>query len=852
MALGNKVGVYGTIRLRGETMIKPTVFGEGPPNAKIVLIGEAPGKTESIQHRPFVGNAGIKLTNLLHSEGISRNDVYLTNVLKERPKVDDNDISEWFQVKRNGTVITSPDYNEYIAMLRIELQRMSDACVFVPLGNVPLYALTGLTAITKRRGSILEGNFWPGMKVIPTIHPRAAIDEPLFDYYIRIDLRKILRESQSKEIKLPTRYIVVRPSINQINGYLETVKDGDIIGNDIEVVNEELSCMSFAETPTDAISIPLADIGKDYLDPNQELSVIRKIGEKLANPNIKKIGQNYIFDLTFMYRKYRIIAKNYEDTMIAMGILFPDFPKGLDFITSIYTDEPYYKDDGKKWFKYGGSIDRFWLYNAKDSIICREAWPKLEAELKRQGNWETYRRHVKLIEPLIYMQDRGFRMDVDGLKKASAEALEKINEIYNELHECCGFPLNINSPKQVAEYFYTKLGHQPYTKYNKRTRSSHVTTDVDAMKRLARKGVKEAKLVLDIRKWSKLKNTYLDANLDKDYRLRSAMNPIGTKNGRLSSSEDIFGVGMNVQNMPKAFKKFVCADEGYMIFEFDLSQGENRVVAYVAPEPLMMEAFEQKKDVHSLTASFFFGIPYDEVKQMDKEKVMCPLGNGDQTHRYWGKKGNHGLNYDLGYKSFALKYELPENQAKVLVDRYHQIYPGVRQMHAWIRAKLANEGHALVNPYGRKRVFLGRWGDELFKKAYNFIPQSVIADKINEEGINYIYYNQQDFEAVELLNQVHDSIVFQINYNKHSFEEMATILIKIKRSLETPVPWKDGSFVIPVDCKAGFNLKDMEEVKVKGIEETTKELLNIYNKLKIVTSKHLEEDLDDIVLQEEL
>jgi hypothetical protein len=79
---------------------------------------------------------------------------------------------------------------------------------------------------------------------------------------------------------------------------------------------------------------------------------------------------------------------------------------------------------------------------------------------------------------------------------------------------------------------------------------------------------------------------------------------------------------------------------------------------------------------------------------------------------------------------------------------------------------------------------------------------------------------------------------------------MATILIKIKRSLETPVPWKDGSFVIPVDCKAGFNLKDMEEVKVKGIEETTKELLNIYNKQNTVQTV-LDNDLDDISISTE-
>lgn len=840
----------------GKDMIKPQVYGEGSREARIVLIGEAPGKNEVELGRPFVGNAGRKLDTLLHSEGISRTEVYMTNVLKERPRINDNDISEWFQIKRGG-VWTSTAFNEYVEALRIELQQLPNACVFVPLGNVPLYALTGLVGITKRRGSILEGNFWSGMKVIPTIHPRASIDEPLYDYYIRMDLRRAVRESKFKEIRLPVRYIVVRPTMTHTMGYMNKIlaEKPALIGNDIEVMNEEMSCFSFSKSPDDGISIPLADMGgRDYFDPSQEVDVIKKYGEILADPNITKVGQNYIFDLTFLYRRYKIVAKNYEDTMIAMGILFPDFPKGLDFITSIYTDEPYYKDDGKKWMRYGGSIDQFWLYNAKDSIMCREAWPKLKRELERQGNWETYCHQRDLIEPLIYMNARGFKVDVDGLKKASKDAESKMEDLYIELTKCCGYPLNINSPKQVATYFYDKLGHQPYTKYDKRTKTSRVTTDIDAMKRLSRKGVYEAKLVLDIRKWSKLKSTYFDVTLDKDYRLRSAMNPIGTKNGRLSSSEDIFGVGSNIQNMPKAFKKFICADKGYILYEFDLSQGENRVVAYIAPEPIMIEAFESGKDVHSLTASFIFNIPYDEIKQMDKEGVKAAIGTGEKTHRKCGKEANHGLNYDLGYKNFALRNELPEHQAKMIVDRYHYIYPGVRQMHAWIRAKLANDGHILENPYGRRRLFLGRWGDDVFKKAYNFIPQSVVADKINREGINYIYYNQEDFKPVELLNQVHDSIVFQISYEHYPLNVHAEILMKIKKSLETPVPWKDRSFVIPVDCKAGFNLKDMEEVKIdvkSGVDRLVEQLHSIYRQHGAYRElQTMDWNLDDSILLE--
>jgi DNA polymerase I-like protein with 3'-5' exonuclease and polymerase domains len=212
----------------------------------------------------------------------------------------------------------------------------------------------------------------------------------------------------------------------------------------------------------------------------------------------------------------------------------------------------------------------------------------------------------------------------------------------------------------------------------------------------------------------------------------------------------------------------------------------------------MIRAFEDKMDVHSLTGSLISGLPYEEVRRQDEDGIYCPIGGGLYTWRFWGKKANHGLNYDLGYRTFAFYYEIPERDAQYIVERYHQAYPGVRQYHTWVRSKLS-QGRVLENCLGRKRLFLGRWGDELFKEAYSFIPQSSIADKLNQHGLLPLYYDPQ-FAEVDILNQVHDSLVFQIPLSL-PIEEHARILFSLKHSLERPMTWEGREFVIPADIE---------------------------------------------------
>jgi DNA polymerase-1 len=476
---------------------------------------------------------------------------------------------------------------------------------------------------------------------------------------IAYDLRRIKEESAYPDIRLPRRQLMVNPSYQQVNEFLNFVETQTLAAADIEVKGNEISHISIATSPLFCMSIPFIDGMNDYWTTEQEAAIWLRIAAILENDRIKKLFHNAAFDTAFMFRKMGIVTKNYECTMVGFAILMPDFPKGLDFLTSIYCGgEPYYKDDGKKYIKNQfGSEEVFQRYNAMDSCTCFESWLHIEPELQRQGNFSFYEKQRDLIDPLTFMQERGIRMNVAGLKAAADEAEVKIAEYEAELHKLAGFPLNVNSPPQMKNYFYVMKGFKPYTKKGGET----ITTDDMAMKRLSRKGCREAELVRLIRELRKAKGTYFEIGVDEDGRLRCSFNPVGTKSTRLSSSKTIFDTGGNLQNQPPEMLAFMLADEGYILCKFDLGQAENRVVAYVSNCQRMCEAFETGRDVHRLTAGLIFGIPPDEVSDEDGS---CPIAGGAYSQRFWGKKANHGLNYDLGYKTFALYYELPEAEAK--------------------------------------------------------------------------------------------------------------------------------------------------------------------------------------------
>lgn len=799
--------------LRKATYVRP----EGTPSTALwALFGEQPGKSEIMQGRPFIGPAGKELNELLGEAGLTRQQGYISNVFKDL----DRPLEHYMQIHtgRKNPVSLSEYGQEYMQILKQEVNSLKCPLI-IAAGNVPLFALTGRIGITKWRGSILRCSLDESKLVVPILHPATIIPpkgQYLNKHLIRFDLLKADRIIKGNYRPL-NRSITIGPTFQDSCNYLDYLLEQCLAGHpmlayDIEIYNMQLSCISFATSPTEAISIPFMGKGGDYFSIDEETIIMEKIAKILENSRIPKTGQNLSFDAHFLLHRYGIRARNLNDTMIAQQILLPDYPKGLDMITSIWTDHPYYKEEGKHWFKVGGPMEQLWQYNATDSIICAEAFPKQMDQLIKSKNVPTYERQRSIIEPLVYMQEHGIKADIDGIVREQTRMLEEAKQLKEQLAEQAGRPLNPNSPKQLKEFFYVEKGYPPY----KNRSTGGITVDAMALKRLSRKGSKEAKTILEIRKLIKLANTYLSPDkFDNDGRIRCSYNPVGTRYSRLSSSQSIFGKGMNLQNWPHSLRSFLHPDKGYIYFSFDLSQAENRIVAYVGNIHEMIEAFETGKDVHSLTASLISGLPYDEVKQMDKEDVPAPMGDGSKTWRFWGKKANHGLNYDLGFRSFALYYEIPERDAKYIVERYHQAYPGVRLgFHAYIKSCL-RKTRTITNLMGRRTLFLDQWGDNLFKEAYSCIPQGTTGDKINEHGLIEIYYNPHQYGPVELLLQVHDDIGFQIPISA-GWRQIAEILNNIKQSLERPLTTHHGlEFVIPADLSFGANLNKATCAEIK-------------------------------------
>lgn len=798
-------------------MVRPT----GPLNCKIAFVGEAPGEREVQEGKPFVGYSGRLLDQLLHQRGILRTECYITNVVKERPP--GNDIKRFIDLGRKVKV--TERYLRYEEQLYEEL-RECKANVLVALGKVPLYALTRRVGIMKYRGSILESvPELGGRKVIPTIHPAAALREYTFVHFIGHDFKKVKDESSGPEIVLPQRDLVVCPSFVEIEQYVETCRRKGLVAFDIETQNGAVNCISLSHSPDSSMSIPFFWGPSDYFPPNQEAEVWLMLAKLLEDPGVVKVAQNANYDVTYLYHLYGIVTHPVEDTMVAHKMMYPDFPAGLDFMTSTLTREPYYKDEGKEVMR-GVSKDKiqFWTYNAKDSAVTLEIWLQLREVLNRNGMMDAYRRQVSLIPILVYMQEHGLLVDRERLKQLSEETGDRLSKLRKRFRDVAG-DVNPNSPAQLKELFYGRLGYKPRYKRVKGQDERRVATDVDALKELEKEGSEEAKLLREIRKDSKMKSTYLDVDLDADGRLRCFYNPVGTVTGRLSSRQSLWGTGTNLQNQPPLMRTAILADPGYLLVEQDLSQAENRIVAWLADEKAMKKAFLEGQDIHRLTFGMMFGIPANEVSD---EPGSSPLGNGQRSQRYWGKQFNHSFNYDLGPRSFAQKVEIDLRTSKMLVESYHMVYPAIRgKFHVWVRNQLSKD-LTVQNCYGRKRLFLGRWGDDMFKQAYAQPAQSTVADKINQDGLLYIWEHYEDkFRGLQLLNQVHDSILYQVPMDDPV--HAANMVRSVKESLEKPVPWTEP-FVIPVDTAVGLswgNKVKVKDITPEALERVYKEQLEM-------------------------
>ena len=791
---------------------------------------------------PISGARWANFARLLKQAGIDPNECARTVLFKEKAP-------PFLHYNKHRVHGISGEFSEYMEILWDEV-REAKAKIVVPLDDAALFALTGENSITNWRGSTMECRSDSGLdvKVLPTIHPDTVMQEALNRYYIIRDFQKMRNEWDVDGLNHPPHDFIIAPKYDEILEWLNAVKNDkpEWLSFDLEILNQQISCISLSTDITgySAITIPFQDKKGDYLTAQAEVEVWNLLTELLEDSSIKKVAQNGIFDCTFLYETLGILVDSGNglamyDTLIAHKILYPDFKAGLGFLTSMYTEEPYYKDEGGEGISLGLQTRDFWVYAAKDASITLQVWMVLYKQLQTTKNWQILLEQLRTVPVYMSFLIGGIKLDRTKLELMIGSYKEEISSLsdtlslyLNEERQKKGLesrelnPKFINSPKQKQQHYYEDMGLKPY---KKKTKGGYkVTTDKDAMKRIARKGYKSANILNEISLRNKLVTTYFEAELDYDERVRGNWNPHGTDTGRPSSRKIWRGGyggkeikrGVNMLNLPPKMKACLQADKGHLIVQGDWSQIENRIVAIVSQDKRMMDAFENDIDVHSLTYAMMFD---KKIEEVSADAGSCPLGDGTKSERYWGKICNHSLNYGLGYRSFSFRFEIPERDGKKLIERYHEVYPNVRsKFHEDVKGGLLRN-RTVTNCYGRERRFLGHIGNDMYENAYAQLPQSTVADKAN----NCLHRIYNDLRGIDLISMVYDSVIFQIPITDNPWVMFEKIL-NVQYIMEEPIPWKTP-FVVPTDFEIGHdlgNLKGLDMSDREGSLRIIEELCN--------------------------
>lgn len=747
-------------------IVKPT----GPSNAKIAIVGEAPGQNEERLGRPFVGGAGKVLDYMLTEAGIDRADCYITNVMHIRPV--NNDFGEFYE-DASRRVPGALLYEGWKRMWK-ELEEVNPN-VIIGLGNEALKALTGKVGITKHRGSILLSTVG---KVISTFHPAAIMRQWENRPLAIMDLKRALEESKEPTF-VPTHRVWKKiETLTELGAFVDGyMRSAEYLSFDIETCNNQISCISFARDELGAFSVPICMFDKSFWTEEDELKVWWHI-KRLLESSIPKIAQNANFDMFYLMSTMGIDVKNlWMDTMIAHHCIYPELPKSLAVMCSMYTREPYYKD------MIG---DDYYHYNCLDAMITYKCAMAIEKELEEFGVHDFYHKYLNhLIPILLSMQLRGVRVDTKKRALAAEELKRVMNNDQKKLNDAVGHEINVNSPKQMSDFLYRELG-LPIQSHRKTGKTS---TNEAALKSLAKISPNLLfVLILSIRETRKLISTYLEAEIDPDGRFRCSYLLSGTETGRLASRMSATGTGGNLQNVPKGIAREVfIPDEGKMFLSADLSQAEARVVAYLAKEEGLIEIFESGKDIHSQVAASIF----------DKE-----LKNVEKEERELAKRIVHASNYGMGARHFAELTELSISDAQEKLNLYHIHYPGIRIWHMEVARELKRT-RILTTPMGRKRMFFGRWNDALLRDAYAYIPQSTVADVVLR-GMLSVYKMLP--KTCDIVFNIHDEIVVQVPIGMQGEYSIKQPMIDC---MSIPIDIKGRTLTIPVNVKSGMNWQEV-------------------------------------------
>lgn len=817
------------------------VPGIGPVEPDLMAIGEAPGKQEDEQGIPFVGPSGAIINDCFFKAGISRNNVYITNVVKYRPPF--NDLKKLHLI--NVDIGKSME-----ELWENEIKPLNPKCILA-IGDLALQACCNVSGILNYRGSILTARDGK-TKVVPTIHPAALFSHEggkggLSYTYLKLieaDVARAVEESSSRELRLPARDLRVAHNSLDVHRFFREYERFDLAASDIESINCVPVCIGFAFNKHHAISIPLlrsigpnkiTDMGENELD-----DCWKEIDKQLRR--LRLIGHN------FMYDEYKLSLIGFEcpnvysDTLIKTRVLFPELPnKQLHTVSSLWTREPFYKDDGKE-FRLGKSkIDNYLVYNARDCAVEFEVDEEQEKDLlSMQEKFQVplvdyyYKYMMKKHKFYLKLQMTGKRIDSARQKELMKKYTGMQAVVHERLVSHVGHEVNVKSYPQVFDLLYKEMRN--------RIRKRDPTSEDSIIAILGQAKKKEHKEILndllEERRIRDQKSRQISFSPDYDGRCKSAYNISATETCRSSTGilkkpfrPKKIGLADHTISahgrLGKDIKSMFIADEGKVIIQVDSSQAEPRIVAVLSEDWELLAAFDAGVDIHRRTAGLMFGYTQKlELSPIYKHPIVDLLPK-DGPERYTGKTIRNAGNYDMkkhtcmiNFNTNAQKYDIPmsisEWKAGVMLELFHVESPKIKdKFHADIKQALDNS-RVLIDPMGGVRVFNGRLDESLYGEGYANIPQRTVAHLVQGAALKIDDELNGDTEVL-WAEEKHDALYLQAP--EANWEVYARMM---KKHMEIPIDFsiyctlkRDYKLIIPGSVEVSHtNYASFEKVKL--------------------------------------
>jgi len=598
-----------------------------------------------------------------------------------------------------------------------------------------------------------------------------------------------LLASETSADKVETSGFSLISSRKELKRMVKALRDGreltvDTETDSINARKARLVGISLAVDLDRAWYIPLAHCD----DQNQLRSgqldldgVLAAIGPFLQDTGLAKIGHNLKYDWTVFAAPNNgatILQGPLYDTMVGAWLLEPgrrsykldDLCRELGIEMTSFTQVTGGSKEDGAFCQVG--LEEAKNYSCEDVYGALSLFLDQKPKLEQQGLWKLFTEvEGPLIPVLARMEIAGILVDRDVLNGLAKEFHERLVTLEKEIYQVAGHEFNINSPKQLAEILFEELG----LPRGRKTKSGY-STDVRVLERLSQKHELPA-LILKYRNLAKLTSTYVEklAKLAEkdDGRIHSSFNQCGTATGRLSSSNP------NLQNLPirttegRRIREAFIAPAGRRLVSADYSQIDLRVLAHYSRDEALIEAFTGGEDIHRRTAA--------EIFHVSPQLVTSEM-------RRVAKTINFGIVYGMSSYGLATQLQVSRAEAQKFIDRYFELYKGVRQFMEDIVRQAEQDGY-VTTLLGRRRYLpeiksSNRNRREFARRtAINTPVQGTAADIIKLAMIEVDRRLQKDGVDGQMILQIHDELVIEVA--KRDVEQCGKLLKKAMEGVMT-------------------------------------------------------------------